>query len=210
MKKILLLMIALFMVCCVSFGKKEPTKVKLVLKDSTVVEGFLRSELTDRDTAVAVSLDAKGRKSKYSFNQVKQLFLLSDNDSIKPVEVVPLYVFSSMHSDKDGISESPRMLLLVYQGRHVNGYIGYVWVYNSVAWNLEPFAYYKLTDSLAARPYLNFGTIFRRSKGKMSDSFEEYPELTEELENGTLTTKAINEDPMLMVRELDKILDKKK
>jgi hypothetical protein len=39
-------------------------------------------------------------------------------------------------------------------------------------------------------------------KGKMADSFEEYPELTEELKNGTLTTKAINDDPMLMVKEL--------
>jgi hypothetical protein len=36
----------------------------------------------------------------------------------------------------------------------------------------------------------------------MADSFEEYPELTEELKNGTLTTKAINDDPMLIVKEL--------
>ena len=42
----------------------------------------------------------------------------------------------------------------------------------------------------------------------MADSFEEYPELTEELKNGTLTTKAINDDPMLIVKELDKILEK--
>lgn len=208
MKKTFLLIIALFMVCSASFAKKTPVKVKLILKDSTIVEGFLRSEFTDRDTVVAVSSEVKGKKSKYSFNQVERLFLLSDNDSIKPVEVVPLHVFSSMHSGKGSISDSPRMLLIAYQGKHVNGYIGYVWVYNSVAWNLEPFAYYKLTDSQVARPYLNFGTIFRKSKGKMADSFEEYPELTEELKNGTLTTKAINDDPMLIVKELDKILEK--
>ena len=207
MKKILLLMIAVFMVCSVSSAQK-PTKVKLILKDSTVVEGFLRSELSDRDTVVTVSPDAKGKKSKYSLSQVERLFMLSDNDSIKPVEVVPLRVFSSMHSGKGSISESPRMLFIAYQGKHVNGYIGYVWVYNTVAWNLEPLAYYKLTDSQVARPYLNFGTIFRKSKGKMADSFEEYPELTEELKNGTLTTKAINDDPMLIVKELDKILEK--
>jgi hypothetical protein len=59
-----------------------------------------------------------------------------------------------------------------------------------------------------ARPYLNFGTIFRKSKGKMADSFEEYPELTEELKNGSLTTKAIKDDPMLIIKELDKILEK--
>jgi len=207
MKKILLLMIAVFMVCSVSSAQK-PTKVKLILKDSTVVEGFLRSELSDRDTVVTVSPDAKGKKSKYSLSQVERLFMLSVNDSIKPVEVVPLRVFSSMHSGKGSISESPRMLFIAYQGKHVNGYIGYVWVYNTVAWNLEPLAYYKLTDSQVARPYLNFGTIFRKSKGKMADSFEEYPELTEELKNGTLTTKAINDDPMLIVKELDKILEK--
>ena len=207
MKKILLLMIAVFMVCSVSSAQK-PTKVKLILKDSTVVEGFLRSELSDRDTVVTVSPDAKGKKSKYSLSQVERLFMLSDNDSIKPVEVVPLRVFSSMHSGKGSISDSPRLLLIAYQGKHVNGYIGYVWVYNSVAWNLEPFAYYKLSDSQVARPYLNFGTIFRKSKSKMANSFEEYPELTKELENGTLTTKAINEDPMLIVKELDKILEK--
>jgi hypothetical protein len=210
MKKILLLLFAVFMVCSASFAKKGPTKVKLILKDSTVVEGFLRSEFTDRDTVVAVSPEVKGKKSKYSFNQVERLFMLSDNDSIKPVEVVPLHVFSSMHSGKGSISDSPRMLFIAYQGKHVNGYIGYVWVYNTVAWNLEPFAYYKLTDSQVARPYLNFGTIFRKSKGKMADSFEEYPELTEELKNGTLTTKAINDDPMLIVKELDKILEKNK
>lgn len=208
MKKTFLLIIAVFMVCSASFVKKTPVKVKLILKDSTIVEGFLRSEFTDRDTVVAVSSEVKGKKSKYSFNQVERLFLLSDNDSIKPVEVVPLHVFSSMHSGKGSISDSPRMLLIAYQGKHVNGYIGYVWVYNSVAWNLEPFAYYKLSDSQVARPYLNFGTIFRKSKGKMADSFEEYPELTEELKNGTLTTKAINDDPMLIVKELDKILEK--
>ena len=207
MKKILLLMIAVFMVCSVSSAQK-PTKVKLILKDSTVVEGFLRSELSDRDTVVTVSPDAKGKKSKYSLSQVERLFLLSVNDSIKPVEVVPLRVFSSMHSGKGSISDSPRMLFIAYQGKHVNGYIGYVWVYNSAAWNLEPLAYYKLTDSQVARPYLNFGTIFRKSKGKMADSFEEYPELTEELKNGSLTTKAIKDDPMLIIKELDKILEK--
>src|SRR5574344_525993 len=143
MKKILLLMIAVFMVCSVSSAQK-PTKVKLILKDSTVVEGFLRSELSDRDTVVTVSPDAKGKKSKYSLSQVERLFLLSVNDSIKPVEVVPLRVFSSMQSGKGSISDSPRMLLLAYQGKYVNGYIGYVWVYNTVAWNVEPFAYYKL------------------------------------------------------------------
>lgn len=208
MKKTLLLMIAVFMLCSLSSAKRGPIKVKLLLKDSTTIEGFLRSKLTDRDTIITVSLDAKGKKSKYSFNQVERLFLLSDNDSIKPVEVVPLRVFSSMHSGKGSISDSPRMLLLAYQGKYVNGYIGYVWVYNSVAWNLEPLAYYKLIDSQVARPYLNFGTIFRKSKGKMANSFEEYPELTEELENGTLTTKAINDDPMLIVKELDKIFGK--
>ena len=207
MKKILLLMIAVFMVCSVSSAQK-PTKVKLILKDSTVVEGFLRSELSDRDTVVTVSPDAKGKKSKYSLSQVERLFLLSVNDSIKPVEVVPLRVFSSMHSGKGSISDSPRMLSIAYQGKHVNGYIGYVWVYNSAAWNLEPLAYYKLTDSQVARPYLNFGTIFRKSKSKMADSFEEYPELTEELKNGSLTTKAINDDPILIIKELDKILEK--
>lgn len=200
-------MIAVFMVCSVSSAQK-PTKVKLILKDSTVVEGFLRSELSDRDTVVTVSPDAKGKKSKYSLSQVERLFMLSVNDSIKPVEVVPLRVFSSMHSGKGSISDSPRMLFIAYQGKHVNGYIGYVWVYNSAAWNLEPLAYYKLTDSQVARPYLNFGTIFRKSKGKMADSFEEYPELTEELKNGTLTTKAIKDDPMLIIKELDKILEK--
>jgi hypothetical protein len=183
-------------------------RTAIILKDSTVVEGFLRSELSDRDTVVAVSPDAKGKKSKYSLSQVERLFMLSVNDSIKPVEVVPLRVFSSMHSGKGSISDSPRMLFIAYQGKHVNGYIGYVWVYNSAAWNLEPLAYYKLTDSQVARPYLNFGTIFRKSKGKMADSFEEYPELTEELKNGTLTTKAINDDPMLIIKELDKILEK--
>lgn len=207
MKKTLLLIISVLMICSASSAKKGPVKVKLLLKDSTVVEGFLRSELTDRDTVVAVSPDAKGKKSKYSFNQVERLFLLSDNDSIKPVEVVPLRVFSSMHSGKGIIFDSPRMLFLAYQGKYVNGYVGYVWVYNTVAWNLEPFAYYKLTDSQVARPYLSFGTIFRRSKGKMANSFEEYPELTKELEDGTLTTKAINDDPMLMVKELEKILE---
>ena len=200
-------MIAVFMVCSVSSAQK-PTKVKLILKDSTVVEGFLRSELSDRDTVVTVSPDAKGKKSKYSLSQVERLFMLSDNDSIKPVEVVPLRVLSSMHSGKGSISDSPRLLLIAYQGKHVNGYIGYVWVYNSVAWNLEPFAYYKLSDSQVARPYLNFGTIFRKSKSKMADSFEEYPELTEELKNGSLTTKAINDDPMLIIKELHKILEK--
>ena len=75
MKKILLLMIAVFMVCSVSSAQK-PTKVKLILKDSTVVEGFLRSELSDRDTVVTVSLDAKGKKSKYSLSQVERLFML--------------------------------------------------------------------------------------------------------------------------------------
>jgi hypothetical protein len=207
MKKILLLMIAVFMVCSVSSAQK-PTRVKLILKDSTVVEGFLRSELSDRDTVVTVSPDAKGKKSKYSLSQVERLFMLSVNDSIQPVEVVPLRVFSSMHSGKGSISDSPRMLFIAYQGKHVNGYIGYVWVYNSAAWNLEPLAYYKLTDSQVARPYLNFGTIFRKSKGKMADSFEEYPELTEELKNGSLTTKAIKDDPMLIIKELDKILEK--
>jgi hypothetical protein len=206
MKKILLLMIV-FMVCSMSFAKK-PIKVKLILKDSTVVEGFLRSELSDRDTVVTVSPEAKGKKSKYGLSQVKRLLILSDSASIKTEEVVPLHVFSSMHSGKGSISDSPRMLFLTYPGKHVNGYVGYVWVYNTVAWNIEPIAYYKLTDSQVARPYLNFGTIFRKSKGKIADSFEEYPELTEELKNGTLTTKAINNDPMLIVKELDKILEK--
>ena len=43
----------------------------------------------------------------------------------------------------------------------------------------------------------------------MINSFKEYPALTEKLENETLSTKDINKDPMLIVKELDKILDNK-
>jgi hypothetical protein len=211
MKKTILLMIAVFSVCSMSFAKSDSSvKVKLVLKDSTVVDGYLRSTLTDRDTVIAVSPDAKGKKEKYGISRVEKLLLLSSTDSVKPLECVPLHVFSSMRSGKGSISDSPMMLFLLYKGKHVDGYFGRVWVYNSVAWNAEPIAYYKLAGSQIAKPYLNFGTIFRKSIKKMEDSFMEYPALVEELENGTLTTKAINDDPMLMVKELDKILDNSK
>jgi hypothetical protein len=113
-----------------------------------------------------------------------------------------------MHSGKGLISDYPMMLLLTYKGKNANGYIGRMWVYNSVVWNLEPIAYYKLSESDVARPYLNFGTVFKKSRNTMKNSFEEYPELVQELEDGTLSRDDINKDPMLMVKELDKILDK--
>jgi hypothetical protein len=210
MKKVILLIVAIFMASYVSFAKKDPAKVKMTLKDSTVVEGYLRSDLSNRETVISVSMEPEGKKVKYDIDKVEKLLLLAETDSSKTIECVPLHVFSSMKSGKGFISDAPMMLFLTYQGKNVNGYVGKVWVYNSVAWNEEPIAYYKLSDSQVAKPFLNFGTIFRKSKNTMADSFKEYPALVEELENGTLSTKEINSDPMLMVKELDKILDKTK
>jgi hypothetical protein len=180
----------------------------LILKDSIKIEGFLRSNLSDRDTAVAISPEQSGKKQKFSTKTIEKLEILPSTDSDKVTEVYPVYVFSSMHSGKGLISDYPMMLLLTYKGKNANGYIGRMWVYNSVVWNLEPIAYYKLSESDVARPYLNFGTVFKKSRNTMKNSFEEYPELVQELEDGTLSRDDINKDPMLMVKELDKILDK--
>jgi hypothetical protein len=196
------------MVCGVSFAKRDLPKVRLILKDNTKIEGFLRSDLSDRDTAVAISPEQSGKKQKFSTKTIEKLEILPSTDSDKVTEVYPVYVFSSMHSGKGRISDYPMMLILTYKGKNANGYIGRMWVYNSVVWNLEPIAYYKLSKSDVARPYLNFGTVFKKSRNTMKNSFEEYPELVQELEDGTLSRDDINKDPMLMVKELDKILDK--
>ncbi len=208
-KRILVLAITGLMVCSMSFAKKDLPRVKLMLKDSTAVEGYLRSELSDRDTIIAISSEQKGKKIKYDIKKVEKLLLLAQTDSDKTAECYPIYVYSSMRSGKGSISDHPMMLLLTYQGKNVNGYVGFVWVFNSVAWNLEPIAYYKLGESQVAKPFLNFGTIFRKSKSGMINSFKEYPALVEKLENETLSAKDINKDPMLIVKELDKILDSK-
>ncbi len=208
MKRILVLTVVALMVCGVSFAKRDLPKVRLILKDSKKIEGFLRSDLSDRDTAVAISPEQSGKKQKFSTKTIEKLEILPSTDSDKVTEVYPVYVLSSMHSGKGRISDYPMMLILTYKGKNANGYIGRMWVYNSVVWNLEPIAYYKLSESDVARPYLNFGTVFKKSRNTMKNSFEEYPELVQELEDGTLSRDDINKDPMLMVKELDKILDK--
>lgn len=196
-----------------SFGKERKVLYAiLTLKDSTVVKGYLRSSsLTDRDLSVKISPEIDGKSEKYKISNIEKMEIKSENgDSLRGVWR-PMFVNNGVGRDKGYIAENPVMLLSIYQGKNVDGYVGMIWCLVdplSGYWKALPCFYYQLPGMDYANCFLVMkGTFFyRRHKKSLMKEFADYPALVNMLRNDTLQIKDILESPVIVIRELDKII----
>ncbi len=213
LKRVFLCSVIFSLISVCSFGKERKVLyVILTLKDSTVVEGYLRSSsLTDRDFSVKISSDIEGKSEKYKIRNIEKMEIKSENgDSISGVWK-PMFVNNGVGRYKGYIAENPVMLLSIYQGKNVNGYVGMIWCLVdplSGYWKVLPCFYYQLPDMDYAKCFLIMkGTLFyKRHKKSLMREFADYPTLVNMLRNDTLQIKEILKSPMIVIRELDKII----
>lgn len=213
LQKHFMLSFIFLLVSTATFGKdkKALPYVSLTLKDQMVVEGYLRSSLTDRDTLVKISPEMKGKSSKYPLSQIEKLTIRSEmNDSTEMIWI-PMCVNNSISGRKGHITDTPTMLLLTYKGKKVNGYMGMKWVLVSPLtglWEVIPHFYYQLPDTNYGNCFYMARRVIRAQRRKsLIKEFSDFPALVEMLENETIKITDTEEDPMIILKELDKILE---
>lgn len=182
-KRVSLCLVMIFLATVLSFSKdKKVPYVILTLKDSTVVEGYLRSSsLTDRDLSIKVNTEIEGKSEKYKICNIEKMEMkLEKNDSLSLWK--PMFVNNGVGKDKGYISENQVMLLSTYRGENVNGYIGQIWcLVNPLTglWEAVPCFYYQFPDMNYANCFLIIkGIIYnKRIKQNLMKEFANYPEL---------------------------------
>lgn len=189
-----------------------PQKSRLVLQDSTVIEGYLRSMPCNTDTLIFFSEKINGRKKRYGTGQINRLVVLeydrknhnsfpySDEIDSDLVGVwIPMYINNTI--GKIGqVWPGKRLLMEAYQGKHICGYLGYDVIHDFRC-------YYKLSDQWYAKAFYPLKAMNKHRKELLLREFAKYPALTRKIDNGEISGDSISWDPFIVLEELDKILD---
>lgn len=189
-----------------------PQKSRLVLKDSTVIEGYLTSMPSNVDTLIFFSKKLTGRQKKYGTSQINRLIVLEYDrkyydsspfsdaiDSNLEGEWVPMYVNNEI--GKIGqVRRGKRLLMEIYQGKNICGYLGYDFIHGFRC-------YYKLSDQWYAKAFYPFKNINKHRKELLLREFAKYPTLTHKISNGEISGDSITQNPFVLLEELDEILN---
>lgn len=130
MKKSLLLIVCCLICGSAAFADKDPQDFKVVAyrADGTHFEGYittaLRRYFRPKVSEVGISETFGGEDKKYSSDEVKAIVFPPNEKNPNPVvyEAVTAMLRSSMFS-KAKPTKNPIFLRLVYDGKHVKGYV---------------------------------------------------------------------------------------
>lgn len=188
-----------------------PHKSQLVLKDQTVVDGYLRSMLSNVDTVILFSEKPNGKKKRYGASNI---------DRLKVLEYDSKYYNSSPHADQmdanlvgtwvpmyinneigkiGQVWRNQALLMEIYKGNHICGYIGWDYFHGYRC-------YYKLPDKWYAKAFCPLKKMNKHRKELLLQEFTSYPELTTKISSGAISDNTITENPFVLLWELDKIL----
>ena len=230
MKKLLLfcLLVFSFAMCATAKepkGESSWPKIVLTLNDGTVLKGYLRNNLHLESTYVMFSDTEDGKKVKYKNEAVKSLFAKDFLGEGKDATFIPLKICWG-----SGKSKIPFLVIQIYQGKHVKGYMrptsfdhsstnrsftGVVTSTTSIEPNLWDFIYNVDSDSTRNRSYWlyrpepinpKYARYLKYTMRNMKKDFKAYPQVLEEIEKQGLTAEQINKDPKILLDILDKSL----
>lgn len=182
----------------------------LYLKDGAIAEGYLQNitpgvyvhyRIPDAvDSMMILRPDNKlfTKKRKYSNNEIDSMATWLDEEPETRVKWEPQFVNFTFGNKVIELDTYPSMLCLVYQGKHVKGYIS--------SHPLYGFKYlFKIDDMPCAKAFLRFPQKFSEKRRKtLLDTFYMYPEMEEYIKG--LTKEDVKADPCCILKHLDSIL----
>lgn len=192
-----------------------PQKAQLVLKDSTVIEGYVRSMPSNVDSTISFSEKPSSKIKRYGASSIDYLKVLeyddkyynpsphSDNLDANLVGTwVPMYINNEI--GKVGqVWRGQALLMKTYEGKNVCGFVGW-----------DHFrgyrCYYKLQDKWYAKAFFPLKKMDKHRKKILLQEFEDYPEMIDKINSGEFSDEAISENPFILLKELDNILNRVK
>lgn len=189
-----------------------PQKAQLVLKDSTVIEGYLRSMPSNVNSSIFFSEKPSSKIKTYSTDSIDHLEVLeydsklynpsplSDRLDANLVGVwVPMYINNEI--GKTGqVWREQALLMKAYEGKNIYGYIGWDYFHGYRC-------YYKLKDNWYAKAFFPLKKMNKNRQKLLLQEFASYPEIIQKINSGELSDDAISENPFILLKELDSILN---
>lgn len=220
MKKLLLISLCYFLAGSLTMAqdsevKKERT-VKgflhtiLYMKDGTTAEGYLQNStpglyvsyrIPDAlDSVMILRPDNKlfTKSRKISNCKIDSLLTWFDEQPKEKMTWEPQYVDFTFGNSDSELESYPSMLMLLYVGKHVKGYVSFHPIYG--------FKYLFMIDDMpCAKAFLKVDQKFSEKRRKtLSETFYMYPEMEDYIKR--LTNENIKEDPFCILKKLDVIL----
>ena len=230
MKKLLLFICLLVFSFAINANAKKPKekisypKAVLTLNDGTVLNGYLRTDIYFIDFNILFSETEDGKSVKYKNEDVKSLVVKDCFEEGKDATFVPIYLyFSSMKK----IIKHPFLVIKVFQGKHVKGYIRPTHFENSTTSisftgvmssstiyqsGTRQYIYNVDSDSTMNRVYwlhrlVNGKPKYLKSQMKdLKKEFAKYPQLLEAINEQGITAEQVSDNPIILLEILDKSL----
>ena len=196
-------------------------KAVLTLKDGTVLNGYLRTDIHFMQKCVLFSETEEGKDVKYKNETIKSLVVKNCFGDDKETTFIPVKLY---WREAKKILKTPVLVIQNYKGKHVKGYMyptffddtrtsinagvmqntsmysGEWWyLYNVDSDNTKNISYWDYSYSRKPKSLKN------RLKS-MSKDFKEYPQVCEAVEKQGLTIEQISENPTILLEILDKSL----
>jgi len=227
MKKLLFIIFLMVFSFAVTANAKKPKekvvwpKAVLTLKDGTVLNGYLRTDIHFMQKYVLFSETEEGKDVKYKNETIKSLVVKNCFGDGKETTFIPVNLY---WREAKKILKTPVLAIQNYQGKHVKGYMYPTFfddtrtsINAGVMQNTSMFSgewwYLYNVDSDNARniSYWDY-SYSRKPKSlksrlkEMKKDFKEYPQVCETVEKQGLTAEQISENPTILLEILDKSL----
>ena len=214
---IVMIILMLQAVCIPASAKVENQypKAILTLNDSTIVAGYLRSNLHDVGSKVAISENGDSKKLSYKIADIHSLEVIYPDGQSETY--IPIHTWDK-YSKKT--NKNPFLATVCFSGNHIVGYRmpsqyikssaavpssnfqSYSWKYN--AWIF----YYQVNNSGIIKEFWVHIPVKKAPKLKSiiknaKKNFKEYPIVAETIEARGLTAEEIIKNPSILLEILD-------
>lgn len=209
MKKLMLFLCLLLLVCPVQAKKRGALPVEVTLSDGAVVKGYCATDLSVARGKVKVSLTEGGSAREYAAREIRRL-VFHDASGEKSVVFEPVTVGKGEASKAE-----PVLMQLAYDGSHarcfvvgqaqrsVEGYNGTMTTKRKVHY------YYQADGMLSARQYyIAHDGIDLGRTAQLKRAFSQYPDLLRAIDADHNFSKRFGDDPTVVVKLLDSLLGK--
>lgn len=171
--------------------------------------------LSNVDSVIFFSEKLPGKKKKYNTSNIDHLQVLvydskyynssPHSDAIDANLVgtwFPMYINNEI-GEIGQVRRSQALLMETYKGKKVYGYLG--WDH----WRGFR-CYYKLHDKWYAKAFYPLKKTNKHRKELLLREFTNYPELINKINSREISDDIISDNPFVLLKELDKILDSEK
>ena len=192
---------------------KEEDRVIVTLKDGTVIDGYLKSEIMSDKVKVKDKVTHKTQKISTE-DMEKLVFPPTEKDTstaeYRPVMVYD-YVISALESKK---VKHPRLLMKVFETDKMIGYISpttdftFTGTWHTTYVGVPKYYYYVKGDQRAYAYWYEVKGITTGLKGHLKKFFSRFPSVVEFIDSDEFSSKEFKKHPEMMMLLVAESLEK--